>query len=403
MDNHHYDVVIIGAGIVGLATAYRLLSRKPGIRLCVLEKEQEIAAHQSGHNSGVIHSGIYYAPGSLKAVNCIRGYHMLLDYCKRENIPFELCGKLIIATSEKELQALSKIYERGIANGLTGLRYLSQGEIREREPHATGIKAILVPQAGIINYSLVCRKLADNINDAGGQICTGVKVTGMKEEADAVHVHTTEKTIISKTVVNAAGLYADELARASFNDPGIRIIPFRGEYYTLRKERAYLVNHLIYPVPDPAFPFLGVHFTRMIGGGIEAGPNAVLAFAREGYKFSDIHFRELISTLSYSGFLKVAAKYWKTGLGEMYRSLSKKAFARALQKLVPDITHNDLEPGGAGVRAQACDRNGHLLDDFFFHRTSRTLHICNAPSPAATSSLSIGEHIAGEILEKYLE
>lgn len=395
-----YDVVIIGGGIVGLATALQLKKQKPDIKLVVLEKESTLAAHQTGNNSGVIHSGIYYKPGSLKAQNCLRGYHMLLDFCNQYDVPYELCGKVIVATSKSELPALENIYTRGIQNGLDGLVKLNESELKEHEPHVNGISGIYVPQTGIISYKVVCEKYAELIQKEGGEILTNAKVKNISSLSNETIVHSTKGDFSTQLVVNCAGLYSDRIAKLTSEKLGLKIIPFRGEYYEIKKEKQYLVKNLIYPVPDPNFPFLGVHFTRMIEGGIEAGPNAVLAFAREGYSKSKVNFAELAETLSYPGFLKVASKYWQTGMGEMYRSFSKAGFTKALQKLMPEITADDLKPGGAGVRAQACDRKGGLIDDFMILEEANAVNVCNAPSPAATSSLSIGLTVAQIALKK---
>ncbi len=389
-----YDIVVVGGGIVGLATAYKLLQKKSNLKLLLLEKESQLATHQTGHNSGVIHSGIYYKPGSLKAKNCIEGYHEMINFCKKEDIDYELCGKVIVATSSNEIPTLNNIYKRGIENGLEGIRKISADEIKEREPYVNGKEGIFVPQTGIIDYKQVANRLGEKISTLGGEILFNQEVTGITSSRSYSEVTTVNSTYTSKQVVTCGGLHSDRLARHTAPDLNVKIVPFRGEYFKLKENRKYLVRNLIYPVPDPNFPFLGVHFTRMIDGAVEAGPNAVLAFRREGYSKSQIGMVELVETLSWPGFQKVAAKYWKTGFGEMYRSFSKAAFTRALQKLIPDIREEDLEPGGAGVRAQACDREGGLLDDFMIVENKNAVHVCNAPSPAATSSLSIGETVA---------
>lgn len=396
-----YDIIIIGGGIVGLATALKIKERQPGLKLAVIEKEDHLAAHQTGHNSGVIHSGVYYKPGSLKARNCIRGYQMLLDFCRQHNIPHELCGKIIVATSREEIPQLEKIQDRGQQNGLTGLKRLSVEEIKAIEPHVNGIDAIFVPQAGIIDYTTVALKYADLIREKDGNFMLGEKVKDIRQKKGVSTVITDHNSYDARLVVNCAGLYSDKIARLTQEKLNIKIIPFRGEYYEISKERQHLVRNLIYPVPDPNFPFLGVHFTRMIQGGVEAGPNAVLAFQREGYTKSDINLSELVETLTWPGFRKVALKYWKTGMGEMYRSFSKAAFTKALQNLIPEIREEDLIPAEAGVRAQACDRNGGLLDDFLILEEEHTVNVCNAPSPAATSSLSIGETVADFALKRF--
>ncbi len=388
------DVIVVGGGIVGLATALQLKKIKPEINICILEKEHEVASHQTGNNSGVIHSGIYYKPGSLKAKNCIDGYHMLIDFCKENNIPYDLCGKIIVATSKAELSALDTIYQRGIENGLDGLRYINESEIKTMEPHTSGIKGIVVPQTGIVDYKVVAQKYAEVFQAMGGILQLNTKVIGVDDKNKKIKVETNNGDYNCELLINCAGLYCDKIAAYTIDDLQVKIVPFRGEYYSLKKEKRSLVNNLIYPVPDPNFPFLGVHFTRRIDGEIEAGPNAVLAFQREGYKKSQINLSELFETLGWKGFRKVAVKYWKTGLGEFYRSYNKNAFTHALQKLLPEIKKEDLIPGGAGVRAQACDKEGGLIDDFYIKELPGQIHVLNAPSPAATSSLSIGKAIA---------
>jgi len=389
-----YDVIVIGAGIVGLATAMKILEKKPDFKICVLEKESAVSLHQTGNNSGVIHSGIYYKPGSLKAVNCRKGYNLLLEFCSKENIPFELCGKIIVASDENEITALQNIHERGIQNGLDKIKFLSAGEIKEYEPYSKGVKALFVPYTGIIDFKIVSEKYADKILAGGGEIIFNEKVTDIKQKNNEVEVITGNKTYKSKVLLNCAGLQSDEIAAITY--PGklpVRIIPFRGEYYKLKAEKSYLVKTLIYPVPDPSFPFLGVHFTKKINGEIEAGPNAVLSFKKEGYKKTSFSIRDTYKTFAWRGFHSVAFKFWKTGFGEFYRSYSKKAFVKALQKLLPEITTNDIIKGGAGVRAQACSIDGKLIDDFLIYRNGNIINVCNAPSPAATASLAIGEHI----------
>lgn len=396
-----YDVIVIGAGIVGLASAYRILEAKPNTKLLIIEKEGDVAKHQTGNNSGVIHSGIYYKPGSLKAQNCINGYNQLISFCNENEIKYELCGKVIVALNETELPALDNIYTRGIENGLKDIKYLSQEEVKEIEPHVVCIKGIHVPQTGIIDYKDVSNKLLELVKEKGGDAKFNERVVKIEKRNDANVVITDMLDYESEVVVCCGGLYSDKLASFASDDVNFKIIPFRGEYYKIKKEKEYFVKNLIYPVPDPAFPFLGVHFTRMINGGIEAGPNAVFAFAKEGYKKSDVKINELVTSLTYPGFLKIAAKYWKTGMGEMYRSFSKSAFTSALQKLIPEIQENDLEEGGAGVRAQACSKDGRLIDDFLFVQNGKVLNVCNAPSPAATSSLSIGNYIKDKIINLY--
>ena len=394
------DIIIIGGGIVGLATALKSLEKRPTSKLLLIEKEAELSSHQTGNNSGVIHSGIYYKPGSLKAINCRKGYKQLIDFCDQEGIDYELCGKVIFATNESQLPALENLFERGNQNGLNGLKNLSKEELREIEPHVNGIKGIKVPETGIIDFKEVSLKYGEKIKDLGGEIRTDEKVLKIVTKGKTVTVITNKSTYESKLLVNCAGLYSDKVAKMTGQKIDVKIVPFRGEYYKIKKEKQYLVNHLIYPVPDPAFPFLGVHFTRMIKGGIEAGPNAVMAFAREGYKKLHINLPELADTLLWPGFQKVASKYWKIGFGEMYRSFSKSAFTRALQQLIPDIQKDDLETGGAGIRAQACERNGGLSDDFLIYENEIAVNVCNAPSPAATSSLAIGDTVSDLVTKR---
>lgn len=393
------DVVIIGGGIVGLASAWNILKENPGLKVAILEKEAELAAHQTGHNSGVIHSGIYYKPGSLKAQNCIGGYHMLLDFCREHGIRFDLCGKLIVATDDWELPLLDNLYKRGLENRLDKISMVEQERLKEFEPHMRGIRAIHVPYTGIIDYTDVSLKLAELIEQMGGRIYTSQQAKDIRVKTDGVEVVTDYGVHSAKLMVNCAGLYCDKIAEMAGEKPDTRIIPFRGEYFMLKPEKRGLVRNLIYPVPDPNFPFLGVHFTRMIDGGIEAGPNAVFAFKREGYEKADVDLVELFESLTWPGFQKVATKFWKTGMGEFYRSFSKTAFTKALQKFIPEVQEDDLVPAEAGVRAQACDRTGGLLDDFKIIANNRAIHILNAPSPAATSSLSIGQTIANLTLK----
>lgn len=395
-----YSVVIVGGGIVGLATALQLIKKKPDLKILVLEKETELAKHQTGNNSGVIHSGIYYKPGSLKATNCMRGYHQLIAFCQEQTIPFELCGKIIVATDESEKLLLQNLFVRGEQNGLKNLKKLSAGELKEYEPHVNGIEGIFVPQTGIVDYKLVAEKYGEVLRKQGVEIHLGEKVVNISTEKSTT-VITDKSSYTTELVINCAGLYSDKVARLTVQNLNVKIIPFRGEYYKLRIEKEYLVKSLIYPVPDPNFPFLGVHFTRMAKGGVEAGPNAVLAFQREGYKKTDVNLKELAETLAWPGFQKVAAKYWRTGFGEMYRSFSKAAFTKALQKLIPEIQQEDLVEGGAGVRAQACDREGGLVDDFLILEEKNVINVCNAPSPAATSSLAIGETVSGLALKRW--
>jgi L-2-hydroxyglutarate oxidase len=394
-----YDVIIVGGGIVGLATALQLLRATSGCRLLLLEKEDQLGMHQTGHNSGVIHSGLYYKPGSLKAKNCIEGYQLLLDFCQEEGIPHDICGKVVVATCEEELPQLEELRRRGEANGLAGLRKLNSAEIKEIEPHCTGIKGLFVPQTGIVNFRMVAEKYAEKIRGLGGEILLGQQVECIVQTDSGVEVSSTHRSWRAKKLVTCAGLYSDRLAHNTTPSLPLRIIPFRGEYYMLKPEARKLVRNLIYPVPDPAFPFLGVHFTQMIDGGVECGPNAVFAFAREGYKKTDFNLRDTMESLAWPGFRTVVRKYWRAGMGEFHRSVGKTAFVKALQRLIPEIENGHLEAGGSGVRAQACDRDGRLLDDFYFVENRDVIHVCNAPSPAATASLAIGANIAKTVIQ----
>lgn len=389
-----FDVCIIGAGIVGLASAYQLMELQPGISIAVIEKEAEVAMHQTGHNSGVIHSGVYYKPGSLRALNCKRGYDMLLPFCEKYNIQYEICGKVIVATQEEDRPVLDRILKHGQANGLTGIKIISAEETKEKEPYVNAVASIWVPQSGIIHYRDVAKKYEELLSANGHTLYLGHKVLNVIDEPDTVSVVTDKNEISCNLVINCAGLYSDVVAKMTMPDIDLKILPFRGEYYELKKEKEYLVNNLIYPVPNPHFPFLGVHYTRMIKGGIEAGPNAVLAFRREGYSRWDFNYKELSDAISYKGFHRIAWKYWPQGLGEMYRSFSKRAFVNALKHLIPEVGMNDLERGGSGVRAMACGPDGELVDDFIFLEKKRVINVCNAPSPAATASLAVGETIA---------
>nr|WP_068892963.1 L-2-hydroxyglutarate oxidase [Pedobacter panaciterrae] len=398
MDAYNYDTIVIGAGLVGLSVAYNLKLKNPDRKILIIEKEKGVAIHQSGNNSGVIHSGIYYKPGSLKAQNCISGYHSLIEFAQKYNIPYDICGKIIVATDTSELIGLDNIYQRGIENRLEGIRKLSSSEIKDFEPHCAGIAGIHVPQTGIIDYPRMAEVLLELFKTQfNGDANFNEQVISIKKEGNAVRVETDQRSYISENLVSCAGLFSDRIASLTEQSNDLRIIPFRGEYYKLRPEKEGLIKNLVYPVPDPKFPFLGVHFTRMIGGGVEAGPNAVLAFKREGYKFKDFSLRDVSETFAWPGFWKIAAKYGKIGMGEIYRSLSKAAFTAALQKLLPEIIEDDLVPGGAGVRAQACDRSGNLIDDFNILESRNIIHVRNAPSPAATSCLSIGKLISEKI------
>ena len=393
------DIVITGGGIVGLATAYQLLRRRPTLSLTVVEKESDVAGHQTGHNSGVLHSGIYYRPGSLKAENCREGKKAMEAFCSEHGIAFDICGKVIVAVDESELPAMERILERGQKNGVVCER-IDQARLRELEPHASGIQAIHVPEAGIVNYREVCTRLAEIIREHNCQILTNTRVKSLQSNGGGVTVETNSDTITTEYAINCAGLHSDRVARASGQTPDAMIVPFRGEFYTLKPQVHHLCRNLIYPVPDPKFPFLGVHFTRMIDGSVECGPNAVLALAREGYRKRDINVRDLFESLTYRGFQKMAIKYWRTGMGEMWRSLSKRAFVKALQRLLPEIRAEHLERAPAGVRAQAIAADGQMIDDFVILQSDRIINVCNAPSPAATSSLNIGKLITERLADQ---
>ena len=391
-----FDIAIIGGGIVGMATAMALIERYR-TSLVVLEAEDRLASHQTGHNSGVIHSGLYYRPGSLKAQLCTEGREMMYRFCQEHNIPHQRCGKLVVATDESELPALAELERRGQANGLSGLRRLSGDELLDVEPHVRGLAGLLVPQTGIVDFPAVVGAMADRVVRGGGTIRPGARLNRLNRaqgRGGELVLTTSAGEIRCRGLINCAGLHSDRVARLCGLDPGVKIIPFRGEYYQLRPERHHLVRNLIYPVPDPRFPFLGVHFTRMIGGGVEAGPNAVVALARHGYDRLSFNLRDALETASFPGFWRMAGRYHKMAAAEVYRSFSKPAFVRALQRLMPAITSHDLSPGGAGVRAQALDVNGKLLDDFHILAAPGMVHVLNAPSPAATASIRIGQHIA---------
>lgn len=394
-----FDVIVIGGGIVGLASAYSVLEQNAGLRLVVIEKENTLAAHQTGRNSGVIHSGLYYKPGSLKAQNCRNGYKLLLEFCAKEEVAYEICGKIVVATKTEEFSRLEDLAIRGKANGLSRIRHLSESEIKDHEPHCAGRRGLFVPETGIIDYKQMCEKLAVRITALGGEIRLGEKIESISSSLGRQRVSTSHSSYDSKVVVVCAGLQADRLASKMNRNLDLRILPFRGEYFSLKPSAQKLVKNLIYPTPDPAFPFLGVHFTRMIDGSIECGPNAVLALAREGYLKTDFSIRDIWETITWPGFRHVARRHWRTGLGEYKRSIFKSAFVTALQRLVPEITKDDLVPAAAGIRAQACSRDGGLLDDFEIRTIGSTVHICNAPSPAATASLSIGQHVALQVAE----
>jgi L-2-hydroxyglutarate oxidase len=397
-----YDITIIGGGIIGLATALKLKELNADLKIALCEKENALAQHQTGNNSGVIHAGIYYKPGSSKAINCRKGYKMLIDFCNKEDIKYELCGKLIVATKDEEMPALEDLFTRSKKNGLEKVRKVSGEQIKEYEPHASGKAALHVPYTGIIDYHNVSNKYAQIFQERyGGEVFLNHKVTDIKNNKDYSDVITTQGNFQTRLVVNTAGLYSDKIARINRKDINVRIIPFRGEYSELKEEKSHLVKNLIYPVPDLNFPFLGVHFTRMIDGGIEAGPNAVWAFKREGYKKTDFAWNEFWEALVWKGFRKVMLQYWKMGLGEYYRSYNKNAHLRALRRLLPEVRKCDITRGGSGVRAQACDKNGGLIDDFLIIEDKYQFNVLNAPSPAATASLSIGLSLAEKIISRF--
>jgi len=391
------DVVIAGGGIVGLATAYQITNKYPHMKVTVLEKESTVGVHQTGSNSGVIHSGIYYKPGSLKALNCREGRSMMEAFCKDEGIAYDICGKVIVAVNESEVERLMNIYQRGQKNGVR-CEVIERERLCEIEPHTAGIKAIWVPDAGIVSYRDVAFRLASKLEERGGEVVNDAFVRGVQRSNDEVIVETKGGEFRGDYMINCTGLFCDRVAKKTGERPDSKVVPFRGEYYDLKPESYHLCNNLIYPVPDPQFPFLGVHFTRMIDGRMECGPNAVLAFAREGYRKRDINLRDLAEALSYKGFRRMAAKHWKMGMGEMWRSFSKKAFVKALQRLVPSVTEDDLIRGRAGVRAQLLGRDGALIDDFIILSSQRVINVCNAPSPAATSSLKIGKTIVEHLI-----
>jgi L-2-hydroxyglutarate oxidase len=393
MPDESCDIVVIGGGIVGLGTAMEFSRLFPRLQLVVLEKEDRLAAHQSGHNSGVIHSGIYYKPGSIKARTCVEGAAAMVEFCERYGIRHEICGKLIVATNEEESCRLEELRKRGEENGLTGVRTLTREGMREIEPHCAGVRALQVPSTGIVDYKEVCGKYAELITEQGGKIRLRTQVRGLVMRSDEIVVETTSGTFGTRYLINCAGLHSDRVVRMSGGNSDIRIVPFRGEYYVLRPERRTLVKGLIYPVPDPRFPFLGVHFTRRVDGDVDAGPNAVLALKREGYRKGDISFTDIVSEFSFPGFWRMAGKNWRTGLHEMYRSFNKRVFVRDLQRLVPDVNEGDLVPAGSGVRAQAVQTDGSLVDDFRFELAQNVVHVCNVPSPAATASIAIGKAI----------
>jgi L-2-hydroxyglutarate oxidase LhgO len=395
------DLLIIGAGIVGLATALETTLRFPEMTLAIVEKEDRVAAHQTGHNSGVIHSGLYYKTGSLKARNCVAGAASMKRFCQQHGVPFEECGKLVVATRPEEVPRLEQLHQRGIANGVPDLRMLNREQFREIEPHCDGIRGLQVPTTGIVDYTAVAQKYAELIESAGGEIVFRAKVLGLREEGDCNIVETSAGIFRARYVINCAGLYSDTITRMAGVHTDLEIIPFRGEYYEVKPERRHLVKALIYPVPDPRFPFLGVHFTRRVNGSVEAGPNALLAFRREGYTGTTPDLSEAMQMLLFPGFRKMAWKYWRMGLAEQFRSWIKIAFVKSLQKMVPELQESDLAPGGSGVRAQAVDSNGNLVDDFHFVHSKGMIHVCNVPSPAATASLEIGKEIVDMLAKRF--
>ena len=401
MESSQYDIAIIGGGILGLSTAMQLLERAPQWRVAVIEKEGQLATHQTGHNSGVMHSGIYYRPGSHKAQFCVAGLNNMVKFCEENEIEYQQCGKVIVALHESEFGRLDDLLQRGTANGVPDLEMVGPERLKEIEPHTAGVRALWAPHTGIVDFTKVAAAFANKFQQAGGDIFTGAAVKKITNSSGSVALETTKGTLQAKHLINCAGLYADKMASMTGEKVGVRIIPFRGEYYTLRPESHHLVSGLIYPVPDPQFPFLGVHFTRNIKGHVEAGPNAVMALRREGYRKRDFNLGESLGNLAYPGFWKMAMKYWKIGMGEVYRSYSRRVFLHDLQRLIPEIQNSDLDSGGSGVRAQAVARDGSLLDDFSIIQGRDAIHVLNAPSPGATSSLAIGEHIAGLAIDNF--
>ena len=401
MYQSRYDIVVVGGGIIGLATARQLLIDSPNIKVAVVEKESKVAFHQTGHNSGVIHAGIYYAPGSQKANFCSTGGVLLREYCDDNEIPYEMCGKTIVATDESEIHRLEELYQRGSANGALGLEMIEKERLSELEPHANGLKAIFSPNTGIIDFSAVSESYAADLKNSGGDLFLSTKVMSIGRHSDGLTLETTNGAIATRKLINCAGLYADRIAAMMDVNIGVRIVPFRGEYFSLTPERAHLVKGLIYPVPDPNLPFLGVHFTKRISGSVEAGPNAVLAFSREGYNKTSFSLKDMFELATYLGFWKMSASNWQTGLHEMYRSKVKSSFVKSLRKLIPEITSSDLHAPGAGVRAQAVDNKGKLLQDFSIAEKEDAIHVLNAPSPGSTSSLSIGQYITNLAIKAF--
>ncbi|MCA9079801.1 MAG: L-2-hydroxyglutarate oxidase [Planctomycetaceae bacterium] len=390
------DIAILGGGIVGLATAWRITQRYPDLTVFVFEKENRVAAHQTGHNSGVLHSGIYYRPGTLRATNCRTGKVEMEQFCEREGIAYEMCGKVIVAVDTTELEQLHNILGRGRQNGVK-CELIDQDRLRELEPHAAGVAAIYVPEAGIVDYPAVCKRLAERFQEGPGRLFLNAGITAIEQRSNSVLLQTAIGTCEAKYLITCGGLQADRVIAMSGQQPEAPIVPFRGEFFELKPEAQHLCRTLIYPVPDPRFPFLGVHFTKTVHGGVECGPNAVFAFAREGYHKTDINVRDVLAAVSYSGFRQIALKHWRTGIGEMWRSFNKGAFVTALQRLIPEIRSEHLVPGPSGVRAQALGRDGKLIDEFLFQETERMIHVGNAPSPAATAALNIGKLIADRL------
>lgn len=401
MQNKTYDFTIVGAGIVGLSTAYKLSLAIPDAKILILEKEDKVAAHQTGKNSGVIHSGIYYKPGSYKAKNCIDGRHQLVKFCEENEVAIDICGKVIVATEESELERLDAIFERGLENKIEGLAKIGPKELAEIEPYVQGLGAIKVPCAGIVDYAGMCRKLQQKIEEAGGTIIFGEEVAQIKTEKNGLQIKTKKNSYASSYLINCAGLYCDRVAKSAGVKSPIQIVPFKGEYYELKPEAEYLVNHLIYPLPHKDFPFLGVHFTRMALGGIECGPNAVPVFKREGYEKLSFDMDEAVEMMNFPGFWRLSFQHWRMGLDEYHRSLSKSAFVKGLQKLIPSVKKEHLKVAPSGVRAMALKPNGEILDDFYFEVSDRQVHVLNAPSPAATAGLAIGDEIVNKIRESF--
>ncbi|MCP9290998.1 L-2-hydroxyglutarate oxidase [Gracilimonas sp. CAU 1638] len=392
-----YDFTIVGAGIVGLSTAYKLSLKYPEARILVVEKENKVAAHQTGKNSGVIHSGIYYKPGSYKAKNCVDGRHQLVDFCKKHGVAIEICGKVIVAADESEVPKLKEIYERGLQNEIEGIELIDADRLNELEPYVQGVAAIHVPCSGIVDYAGMCRKLMGLLEEGNGEVRFNSAVSNISNKGDEVVIEAGGDKISTRFLINCAGLYSDHVARFAGIHSPVKIVPFKGEYYELKPEAEYLVNDLIYPLPNPEFPFLGVHFTRMALGGIECGPNAVFAFKREGYKKLSFNLKETTETFNFPGFWKMAKEHWRMGLDEYKRSFSKKAFVKGLQKLIPDVREEHLKVSPAGIRAMALQPNGEILDDFYFEVVDRQIHVLNAPSPAATAGLAIGDEIVKRV------